>query len=248
MNAFERFEIAHLSPSSCNRYAASPALFVMEKVLKRSSPVGVGAYRGTAAESGIAHGLQNPTASLQECVQIAVDQFRSLSALSTDPRLDREVDNLPGYVETGLAALKPYGAPTSLQGAVEYNVDGLSVPIIGYFDFEFAQSNLLIDLKTSGTLSSKISTSHARQVALYSTVRQVDARIAYVTPKKSAVYGLENVGEHMKALVNIAFAIQKFLSLSADPQELAALVVPDLDSFYFNDPLTRTAAYDIWGI
>ena len=97
-------------------------------------------------------------------------------------------------------------------------------------------------------MSSKISTSHARQVALYSTVRQVDARIAYVTPKKSAVYGLENVGEHMKALVNIAFAIQKFLSLSADPQELAALVVPDLDSFYFNDPLTRATAYDIWGI
>jgi hypothetical protein len=30
--------------------------------------------------------------------------------------------------------------------------------------------------------------------------------------------------------------------------ELASLVVPDVDSFYFNDPITRQAAFDVWGI
>jgi hypothetical protein len=70
--------------------------------------------------------------------------------------------------------------------------------------------------------------------------------LAYVSTKKSAVYRLENVEEHVAALGRIGLAIQKFLSISDDPMELAALVVPDVDSFYFNDPFARQAVFDIW--
>jgi hypothetical protein len=42
--------------------------------------------------------------------------------------------------------------------------------------------------------------------------------------------------------------IQRFLSISEDPQELASIVVPDLESFYFNDPAMRQAAYEVWKI
>jgi hypothetical protein len=38
------------------------------------------------------------------------------------------------------------------------------------------------------------------------------------------------------------------LSITKDPGELASLVVPDVDSFYFADPLTRKAAFDVWGV
>lgn len=248
MNVFEQHGIDHLSPSSCNRFVASPALFVMEKLLKRAGTTGAGAHRGTSVEAAVAHGLMNQTAPLAECVNIAIEKFKTLTSLSVDPRVEKEFENLAGYVEVGLKSLRPYGIPTSMQGKIEMTFDNLSVPILGFYDFEFAGSNLLIDLKTSATLSSKISASHARQVALYAAARKVDARIAYVTPRKSAVYGLESVDEHLKALVNIGVAIQKFLSQSADPMELASMVVPDIDSFYFNDPLTRAAAYDIWGI
>jgi hypothetical protein len=72
--------------------------------------------------------------------------------------------------------------------------------------------------------------------------------LAYVSTKKSAVYELENIPEHLKALSQIGLAIQKFLSISDDPQELASLIMPDVDSFYFSDPITRQAAFEVWGV
>ena len=53
MNAFERHGIAHLSASSLSTFAAQPALWCMEKLLKKRGPVGCSAHRGTAAETGI---------------------------------------------------------------------------------------------------------------------------------------------------------------------------------------------------
>ena len=153
-------------------------------------------------------------------------------------------------VEQGLSELWPYGKPSSTQGKIEYHVEGLAVPLIGFFDLEWENHGVLVDLKTTHALPSKISTNHARQVALYVAARgdNLDARITYVTSKKVATYQLENKREHVKALERVALTIQRFLSQSDDPKELAQLVVPDVDSFYFNDPATRQAAFEIWGM
>jgi len=245
-NVFAAHGIEHLSPSSCNQWVSSPATFVLTRLLKQANSVGAGAHRGTAVEDGIATGLRDPGASLADCIKVAQDRFNSLTALSVDPKLDKEREAIPGFVEIGLREIKPYGVPTALQGKVELKVDNLAVPIMGYFDFRFG--NIIVDLKTSHSLASKISNSHARQVALYSAAEGADGRVAYVTSKKAAVYGLENVQEHVKALGNIALSIQKFLSISSDPMELAQFVVPDVDSFYFSDPLTRQKAFEVWGV
>ena len=124
------------------------------------------------------------------------------------------------------------------------------MPLIGYYDFEWENHGVLTDLKTSHALPSAIKINHARQVALYRAARgdNLSARITYVTSKKSATYALENPREHIATLGKIALAVQKFLSVSSDPMELASMVVPDVDSFYFNDPASRQAAFDIWGI
>ena len=99
-------------------------------------------------------------------------------------------------------------------------------------------------------LPSQIKLAHARQVSLYSAFRNhdYDPRLAYITAKKSAVYRLESPEQHMKALERIAFSVQKLLSVSNDPREIASMLAPDIESFYFNDPETRRAAHDIWGV
>ena len=86
MNAFQQHGIAHLSPSSLNLFAAQPALFVMEKLLKKRGGVGCAAHRGTAAEAGIVHGLLNPTADIKDCQALALAEFDKLAALSGDPK------------------------------------------------------------------------------------------------------------------------------------------------------------------
>lgn len=222
----------------------------MKKCLKKTSPVGPAAYRGTAVEDGIAHGLMNPDASLSDCVKVAQDKFNTLAAFISGDKVDKERNALAGLVEMGLAELKPYGVPSSTQGSVSHSFDGLLVPMIGYYDFEWEQHGVLTDLKTAHMLTSKIKPTHARQVALYRAARgdNLQARVTYITPKKRATYALENAREHVEALGKIGLAIQKFLALSDDPMELASFVMPDTESFYFDDPITRQQAFEIWGI
>lgn len=248
-DSFDAFGIKHLSPSSLNTFAAEPAMFVLTKVLGYPNVVGAAAHRGTASEAGIAHGLNNPQASLTECVEVGVEQFKQLVAMTTDPRKEKEQESIPGFIEYGLRELKPYGKPTSMQGEVRVEVPGLAVPLFGYYDFLWANVSVLVDLKTSHRLESEIKLGHARQLSLYKKAEVVDsARITYATPKKAATYGLENGDQHFDALVRIALTVQRFVSLSADPKELASLVIPDVDSFYYNDPLTRQLAFEVWGI
>jgi len=248
VNPFEAHGIEHLSPSSCNTFIASPAMFVLQKCLKRSMPVGAAAFRGTAVEHGVSLGLNGTSEA--DAIKAAQDNFSALSALSSDPRRDKEADSIADMVKVALAELRGYGPPTSSQGHVSYEVEGLAVPLIGYYDFEWENHGVLTDLKTSHALPSAIKINHARQVALYRAARgdNLSARVTYVTSKKSATYALENPREHIATLGKIALAVQKFLSVSSDPMELASMVVPDVDSFYFNDPASRQAAFDIWGI
>ena len=249
-NPFSAYGIEHLSPSSCNLFEASPAAFVLQKVFKKKGQVGAAAHRGSAVETGIVHGLNNPQAPRDECIQVANDEFWRLNALSGDPRSEKERLSVGDMVNVGLNELAPYGTPTSCQGKIEHLLEELAVPIIGFYDFEWSNDKILIDLKTTHALPSKISNKHARQVALYCKAQGggVDGRITYVTTKKSATYRLENVENHVKALERIALTIQRFLSITSDPKELAAICVPDRDSFYFADDETKQAAWDIWGI
>jgi hypothetical protein len=76
----------------------------------------------------------------------------------------------------------------------------------------------------------------------------MDARLTYVTPKKCMTYQLENVGEHRKALYEIALRVERFLALSEDPKFFLNITAPDLDSFYWTGPAARQLAFEYWQI
>jgi hypothetical protein len=240
-------KIERHSPSSLNLFAAQPAMFVLEKILGQRQPVGAPAHRGTAVEAGVAHGLLNPDASQDDCANEALKKFDTISALSGDPRRQEYRETIPGMVETALAELRPYGVPDKLQGFVEWRPEGLTYPIVGYFDFEWSQHGIIVDLKTTERLPSSIKTGHARQVALYAG-DNADARLTYVTPKKKATYQLENLREHRAALHKIALTVERFLAQSDDPAFFVGVTMPDLESFYWNSPAARQLAFEYWGI
>lgn len=250
MNPFTPHGITNLSASQINQFAASPALWVLERVLKRRSPVGCAAHRGTACEEGIVAGLQNQELTPEHCAEIALAKFRSLTVLSRDPNREKEQRAIPGIVAEGLKELRPYGIPTQTQGKIEHRFEGVSVPIIGYYDLQYDEHNILIDIKTQLRLAGEIKSGHARQVAIYKVglgKDNLDARVTYVTDKKAATYQLENHHDHVKALERIALTMQRFVSLSTDPMELVALVAPDYDHFFWNDPTARRNGYEVWG-
>ena len=235
------------SPSALNLFAAQPSMFVLEKVLGLKQPVGVPAHRGSAVEDGVAHGLRDPDAPLKDCNDIAFAKYDMLTAVSGDQRKARYRQDIPYMVERALEELRPYGIPTATQGYVEWLPAQLVLPIIGYFDFEWGQRSIIVDLKTSERMPSSIKIGHARQVALY-TADGSEGRICYVTPKKSDVFRLEESHRHLEALISIAESVEAFLSLSDDPEFFTRITTPDLDSFYWGDPAARELAYKYWRV
>jgi ABC-type molybdate transport system substrate-binding protein len=122
------------------------------------------------------------------------------------------------------------------------------MPIVGFYDYHWEKHNITTDLKTTEKMPSSVKVTHARQVALYVTSNNADARVTYVTPKKCQTYSIENIDEHRKALHQIALKIENFLALSDDPQFFLDITAPDLDSFYWAGPAARQLAYEHWRI
>src|SRR4051812_4115928 len=82
-------KLSRHSPSSLNLFCAAPSMWVLERVLGRSQPVGAPAHRGVAVEAGVAYGLLNPTCDPQDSIDIAQQRYRELIALSPDLRKDK---------------------------------------------------------------------------------------------------------------------------------------------------------------
>lgn len=236
------------SPSSLNLFCACREMYVLEKILDRRQPVGTVAHRGSAVEDGLTLGLLDPKATVDACVAKAEATFDRVSALNPDPRREQHRKDIPGMVASALEELRPYGVPSRCQGSVEWHPDGLRMPIFGYFDYEWADAGIIVDLKTSETLPSQNKTPHARQVALYCGSDNYNGRIAYVTPKKRATYAVDDIRQHRDTLLQIAGNVERFLSLSDDPQFFVGITAPDLESFYWKSPQARQAAWEVWGI
>jgi hypothetical protein len=226
MNGFALHGLDHLSATSLNLYAAAPALWVVEKLLRRRAPVGCAAHRGTAVEHGVSLGLFDPALAVADCQAAALAEFDRLAALSADPNRGKEREGIPGLVETALAELRAYGPPTpppegQRQHRVEVVLPEVPVPLIGYQDFVWDAHGIVLDLKTQLRLASEISPAHARQGAVYVAGTNRQMRFCYATPKKLAVYALEDAAAPLVMLRHIALRLERFLRVSRDPAELA---------------------------
>ena len=236
------------SPSKLNLFCASPAMFALQYIKGIEQPTNAAMSRGNAVEDGVTHGLTNLDAPLKECIDVALATYDSRTALSPDPRREKYRNTVSDMVTTALIELRAYGRPTGMQGLVEWHPDGLQLPVVGYYDYQWDNHGILLDLKTSEKMPSEIKFAHARQVAHYATSDNIDARLVYVTPKKMEVFRLENVRQHRNALYEIALTVEEFLQQSDDPDVLMRKVKPDLDNFYWKNPLMRQIAYEQWRI
>jgi hypothetical protein len=252
MNAFEQHGIEHLSASQINTWLAAPSMWVLERLLHKRGKVGCAAHRGTAVEEGLSAGLFDHSLPASRCIEIAEDRYRGLTAFSLDPKRESEGAGIPGMVNQALS-LRERGVPIrpnagDHQHRVEIRLDGVSVPVIGFLDFMYADE--IVDLKTTFRVPSSMSAGHLRQATIYKTAH-MDRRLRffYVSDKKTNLITLTR-DEYDAALVELTQAarrLERFLSLSTDAQELAAIVPHDPSTFYFNDPETRSHAVEAFG-
>lgn len=252
MNAFQRHRIDHLSASHINLFIAQPAMWAASYLLKKRTPVGPAAHRGTAIECGVEAGLFDPEIPVAACQETALAKYHSLTRLSADPRIEKERDAIAPSVEIALAELRQYGVPSKpedgRQHKIEVTLEGVPVPFIGYLDFRWDQHGIVGDLKSTARIPSEISDAHCRQGAIYTRAgSNAQTRMIYVSAKKIAVYTIENVDQHVAQVVRTAKAIENLLNLSDDSELLTRCFAPDLSSFYWGDASARSLAAEIWG-
>ena len=257
MNTFERHGIDHLSPSAINAWINSPSLFVLERLLGFWGQMGASAHRGTATEVGVSAGLFDHTLTAQACTELALPVFDCLTALSSDPKRQTERDAIPGMVAQGLT-LRERGVPImpnepgrfgqAPQHKIEITLEDVPVPVIGYLDWLY--DDCIVDLKSTLRVPTSMSEPHLRQASVYKTHhKQRRVHFLYVSDKKAALHSLTRDGYDvaMRELIGASKRLERFLGLSADKHELAAIVPHSSETFYFNDPGTKAKAREIFG-
>lgn len=192
-------------------------------------------------------GLLDPAAAIPDCVAHALSTFDQLTALLADPSVAKERDGIPGMVTTAIPELRQYGVPQT-QLRIERQIAGMPVPLVGYLDLHWPEHGLTLDIKTTHRIPSEVSTNHARQVGLYVHGTNHQARVAYCSPKRIAVYELTDTARPVAEAVAIAQRMDRFLAISPDPRVLAALLVPDADHYFYANPIAAAHRREVYGL
>jgi hypothetical protein len=246
--------ISHVSASSLNKAVATLPAWALSYLYKIKEPMNPAMARGIASEDGVAEGIRDHRRPIEDCVKLALAKFDRMMAMSpnSDDKKQTERRRIEGTVTAAIIELRKYGTPTFPDGGqhkISIDLDGVSVPAIGYLDFYYPNHGLIIDLKTVGRATSSISGAHARQGAIYAAAHaNHEIRFAYASPKATVVLRQEDVPERLNEVTIIAQRLQRWLSQSPDRDVLASTLIPDYSSFYWSSPIMRAAGKDVFGI
>ena len=224
---------------------ADKSLWMMRYLFGVKSPSGAGAVRGIAEEYALAEKYEKgffdfkalDTKFIALCCESNVDL--------NDGKTLKERDALQGFGSVLDANFK-YDNLETYQEKVEVNIEDLPVPVIGYVDFLFKDK--IVDLKTTNRMPSNPTEAQKRQMALYSMAypkKSVD--LFFASSKQHKIFTLSNLTKYKKQIKNLAFTIQRFLSLSSDKHELASFEYPNFDKWEWSDAMKKEAK-KIWSI
>ena len=242
-NPFKVHNINYLSPSSINTYISDMPMWVARYLFKIKSSSGAGAVRGIVQESVLANKYETGTFDYK----LLEMKFMTMCTESMidlgDVKVEKERNLLKNFGKV-IDENFNYKDLEEYQEKVEVPFDDMPVPVMGYIDFRF--KNKIVDLKTSTRMPYKPTEAQKRQMALYSMAypnSSVD--LFFATPKEHKKFTLKNLSIYKKQLKQVAFSIQKFLSISNDKHELASLIYPNFDSWMWNGKM-KEEAQKIW--
>lgn len=236
MNPFEKHGITHLSASSLNLYINQPALWAGKYLYGWRDDVGAKAWVGRAVEAGLTAAMHGEINGFQ----VAAEAFEAEAQGVVDDETDKARAEVKPMLDQALLAMKEYlGCRPLCQIKIEYWFDGIDIPVIGYLDYDFEPLGI-VDLKTTRAMPSAPRAEHAAQVALYCLARKERGHLLYVTPKRNAVYPVENPEEAIKPLKRAAYSLRNMLRLAMTKNDALSMFAPDFESFYWSDK-TRAA-------
>lgn len=238
-----------ISPSQINLFLNEPSIWVLNKFFGIYGDMGAAVKRGNAVEVGLNMVLMNDfeyDVALNRAYAVFDQEMENIH----DDKTEQERANIAGYLEQAITLFKEIGElPLSTQ--VRHEPEIFDLPCLGIVDFDYP--SFQVDLKTTMRCPScveNISSEHLRQTTIYNMSSDKPQKLAYVTPKKYALYEVTKE-QHDNAKAEILAAIHAMKSAYEIEEQrgreaLAVLYPPrDTKSFYW-DTKTLNAAQDVW--
>lgn len=234
--------IRYLSPSSIILFKNQPALWCVKYLYGVKDEAGPAAWRGTAVEAGVDWLVLNEADPANaEAAALANFDLNAQGEISDE--IEKERANVPLILKAASPAMLAHGKPLARQVKVETYLDGISIPVIGFLDYDYADK--LVDLKTTLRMPKEPRPDHAAQVALYAQARQKRPILVYATPRQCTEFAVNSHEDAIKDLTRSARALCAALDSFDDQERMSRVFAPDFNSFYWNDK-TKNAAMEIW--
>ena len=247
-NPFKTHGIEHLSPSKINLWVNNPSMFIATYLCGCKSNAGVGAFRGSATEFALSKKLMGnfPQKAIDEFLYGSFDKECIENNIDlNDLKAQKERNSLSSYYRQAIHLYEGFGEPEHYQHKIYYSLhEDLPIPFLGFIDFVFKDA--IRDTKTTARMPSKPSIAHERQLAVYSKAfPDKELWLDYITPKQAVSYKVNNVEKRLNEVIKVAFGLQKFLSISSDPLELAEMHYPNYDDWMWSEAMKQQAK-KIW--
>src|SRR5512143_798009 len=127
---FSRHGIDHLSPSSLNLYAEQPAMWALKYLHNFDEGGNARMWRGSAVEAGVDHWLYRRDADAATTAALAFFEHEAVGEITDE--LDKERANIPSMLDQAITMLHNRPEPTGRQFKVEYWIDDIEIPVIGF--------------------------------------------------------------------------------------------------------------------
>jgi hypothetical protein len=248
------FKKAHLSPSSINKWIASPHAWAAAYLGGIFDPPGSAAIRGTVVEDllvAVLTGKKTADEALQQAAPTVLERcraaaggggFASRMPYGADAEAERAEAILRHCLEAAVGAAAPVFAAGGNQWRAEVDL-GAGIPVIGFIDLLWPKQGKLLDLKTSARKPGKPKAAHMRQLSLYRAFAPgYSCGFAVAHPDGFTVvypdqHELDAAFEDLKAA---AQRLVRWLNRYSSAEEVLAECMPDLDGLYF--PVTTAPA------
>lgn len=235
-NGFKRHNIDHLSASSINLYSNAPDVWVASYLFKKRTPMGPAPWRGICVEDAVVQILMGDSEAA--AIDKALAKFDQRFVIG-DEKTTAERRRIEPMTQMAVAELAHLGQPEFADDDEQQKIsitakgDGWSIPVIGFLDLVYPQHGLVIDLKTTGRIPSKMSPEHQLQRAIYQKAKgNMAVKFLYVSEKKVNMLEDGDADELLgMAKVQIA-RIEAFLR-HCDKETALAIVPVQPSSFYW---------------
>ena len=157
----------YYSPSTINLFVRDKAKFIMKLANIDSFEGNSSTIRGEAIEFALARKLAFDT-NYKDTLNNVVNHFHSShfgSRIPKDEKYEKEKSSLKGYLDQILPTYNMIEDEfIGTQTKISLELKDVSVPLLGYVDFEF--NNHIRDLKTTKSIPSNVPHSIKRQLAI----------------------------------------------------------------------------------